>query len=51
MTFFFGRVENSVKKGENASEQHFLIFPQCLQIGIYSMVETDALSSKGIAYH
>ena len=26
-----GRVENIVKKGENAGNQHFLLFPQCFQ--------------------
>ena len=25
----FGRVENTVGKGENAGYQHFLLFPQC----------------------
>ena len=24
----FGRVKNTVEKGENADEQHFLLFPQ-----------------------
>ena len=27
--FVMGRVENSVEKGENAGNQHFLLFPQC----------------------
>ena len=26
-----GRVENIVGKGENAGNQHFLLFPQCFQ--------------------
>ena len=26
-----GRVENIVGKGENAENQHFLLFPQCFQ--------------------
>ena len=26
-----GRVENIVGKGENAGDQHFLLFPQCFQ--------------------
>ena len=30
-TFFWGRVENIVGKGENAGYQHFLLFPQCFQ--------------------
>ena len=25
------RVENTVRKGENAGYQHFLLFPQCFQ--------------------
>ena len=29
--FFNGRVENIVGKGENAGNQHFLLFPQCFQ--------------------
>ena len=29
--FVLGRVENIVGKGENAGNQHFLLFPQCVQ--------------------
>ena len=29
--FVLGRVENIVRKGENAGYQHFLLFPQCFQ--------------------
>ena len=29
MIFLFDRAENTVGKGENASYQHFLLFPQC----------------------
>ena len=29
------RVENIVGKGENAGYQHFLLFPQCFQTGLY----------------
>ena len=29
--FIFDRVENIVGKGENAGDQHFLLFPQCFQ--------------------
>ena len=29
--FVSQRVENIVRKGENAGHQHFLLFPQCLQ--------------------
>ena len=31
MTSVFERVENITGKGENASHQHFLLFPQCFQ--------------------
>ena len=31
--FVLERVENIVKKGENAGYQHFLLFPQCFQKG------------------
>ena len=31
MIYVFDRVENIVGKGENASYQHFLLFPQCFQ--------------------
>ena len=27
----FDRLENIVRKGENAGYQHFLLFPQCFQ--------------------
>ena len=29
MIFVFDRVENIVEKGENAGNQHFLLFPHC----------------------
>ena len=31
LKFVIGRVENIVGKGENAGNQHFLLFPQCFQ--------------------
>ena len=31
MISLFERVENIVGKGENAGNQHFLLFPQCFQ--------------------
>ena len=31
MISVFDRVENIVEKGENAGNQHFLLFPQCFQ--------------------
>ena len=33
---FFDRVENIVGKGENAGDQHFLLFPQCFQKASFS---------------
>ena len=36
LKFVFGRVENSVGKGENAGYQHFLLFPQCFLIAFFS---------------
>ena len=29
--FVFDRIENIEGKGENAGNQHFLLFPQCFQ--------------------
>ena len=29
--FVFDRIENMVRKGENAGYQYFLFFPQCFQ--------------------
>ena len=31
ITFLLGRIENIVRKGENAGHQHFLLFPQCFR--------------------
>ena len=31
LNFVLGRIENIVGKGENAGNQHFLLFPQCFQ--------------------
>ena len=31
MISVFDRVENIGRKGENAGNQHFLLFPQCFQ--------------------
>ena len=32
LNFFSGKVENIVGKGENAGNQHFLLFQQCFQM-------------------
>ena len=37
LKFAFGRVENNVGKGENASYQHFLLFLQCFQKTSYTL--------------
>ena len=31
LKFGLGRVQNIVRRGENAGYQHFLLFPQCFQ--------------------
>ena len=36
MISVFHRVENIVGKGENAGNQHFLLFPQCFQKASFS---------------
>ena len=36
MIFVFDTTENIVGKGENAGNQHFLLFPQCFQKAFYS---------------
>ena len=35
MIYVFDRVESILGKGENASYQHFLLFPQCFQKAFY----------------
>ena len=36
MISVFDKVENIVVKGENAGNQHFLLFPQCFQTATFS---------------
>ena len=36
MDFVFDMLENTVGKGENAGNQHFLLFPQCFQKALSS---------------
>ena len=36
LKFVLGRVENAVGKGENAGNQHFLLFLQCFQKSTFS---------------
>ena len=40
-----GRVENALVKGENASYQHFLLFPKC-----FSKLSSLRLSKVGIVW-
>ena len=35
MIYLFDTVENIMGKGENAGYQHFLLFPQCFQSGLF----------------
>ena len=35
LNFALKRVENTVGKGENAGNQHFLLYPQCFQKASY----------------
>ena len=35
ITFVFERIENMVGEGENAGDQHFLLFPTCFQKDSY----------------
>ena len=36
LKFVLGRVENIVGKGENAGNQHFLLFPKCFEKASFS---------------
>ena len=40
MRSIFDRIENMVEKGENAGYQHFLLFPQCFQNTVLSLITT-----------
>ena len=44
----FGRVENSVGKGENVNYQHFLLFPQCFQSPLCQGHLESGLYGKGL---
>ena len=37
LEFAFDRVENIVRKGENAGYQHFLLFPHCFQNFVFQV--------------
>ena len=47
LKFVLKRVENIVGKGENASYQHFLIFPQCFQSFLFQGVTGRDYVVKG----
>ena len=36
MRFVFGRLENTLGKGENVGSQYFLLFPPCFQKASFS---------------
>ena len=38
--FFLGWVENIVEKGENAGNQHFLLFPQCFRKTLFRVIKS-----------
>ena len=42
------RVENTVGRGENAGDPHFLLFPQCFQNVSFSGHQKQALCGKRI---
>ena len=45
--FILGLVENIVEKGENAGNQHFLLFPQCFFKGfLYRVVKSRDCVAK-----
>ena len=48
MKFVLGRVENTVGKGENAGDQHFLLFLQCFKRSFAPHCEDIGLFSKGL---
>ena len=43
LKFVFRRVENIVGKGENAGDQHFLLFLQCFQKSSFSGYTVKAM--------
>ena len=47
MISFFDRAENIVGKEENASYQHFLLFPQCFQKLCFEVVKSWDCVVKG----
>ena len=46
LKFGLGRVENIVGKGENAGNQHFLLFPQCFEKGLVLRVIKSQVVKK-----
>ena len=50
MIFVFDTIENIVGKGENAGNQHFLLFPQCFQKAFYSGSLEVGIAWKRVIY-
>ena len=46
MIFLFHRVENTVEKGENAGDQHFLLFPVFSKASFLNPLADDKIWSK-----
>ena len=45
--FFCDGEENIVGKGENAGNQHFLLFPQCfLKVSIFKVIKSRSLRER-----
>ena len=45
--YLFDRIENIVAKRENAGDQHFLLFPQCVQKAFIQIVKSRHCAVKG----
>ena len=45
--FLSKRLDNIVRKGENAGDQHFLLFPQCFQCIVFIVIKTGMCAIKG----
>ena len=52
LKFGMERIVKIVGKGENAGDQHFLLFPQCFQKALFRAVFESGLCGKGLTlYH
>ena len=51
LKFVLGREENLVRKGENADNQHFLLFPQSFQNAFFLKVgKSSDYLEKGLIF-